>query len=144
MVIHSLKIEPKYFKAVHDGIKNFEIRKNDRNYQNQDLLLLREYKDDAYTGLEVLRQITFLTEYEQKEGFLVMSLKPVPSSFQEYINMTDKEKKVFETVLAHANLYGFGGRDTTNTFWEIIEELIGGRELTEDDQRWYRDYWNED
>ncbi len=39
---HELKIQPKYFNAVLMGTKNFEIRKNDRDYHVGDRLWLRE------------------------------------------------------------------------------------------------------
>lgn len=39
---HDLKILPRYFDAVEDGSKPFEVRRNDRDYQVGDILLLRE------------------------------------------------------------------------------------------------------
>lgn len=33
MKVHKLKILPEYYNAQIEGKKNFEIRKNDRNYQ---------------------------------------------------------------------------------------------------------------
>lgn len=41
--LHSLKTLPVYFAAVLRGDKTFEVRKNDRNFQTGDTLVLREY-----------------------------------------------------------------------------------------------------
>ncbi|HBD0694848.1 TPA: DUF3850 domain-containing protein, partial [Enterococcus faecalis] len=41
-VIHTLKIETEFFKAVKERRKTFEIRKNDRNFQVGDILILEE------------------------------------------------------------------------------------------------------
>lgn len=42
MTIHELKILPEYYKAQVEGKKNFEIRKNDRDYKLGDKLVLQE------------------------------------------------------------------------------------------------------
>ena len=47
MTIHELKILPEYFKAQKAGKKNFEIRKNDRDYKVGDKLVLTEYDPKA-------------------------------------------------------------------------------------------------
>lgn len=39
---HDLKILPQFFDSVDDGSKPFEVRRNDRDYQVDDILLLRE------------------------------------------------------------------------------------------------------
>ncbi|AYF99887.1 DUF3850 domain-containing protein [Lactococcus allomyrinae] len=42
MKIHELKLDIKYFDDVKNGIKNFEIRKNDRDFQVGDILELKK------------------------------------------------------------------------------------------------------
>ena len=51
-MIHELKTWPEYFKDVAAGIKTFELRKNDRDFQVGDELVLKEYdpKEDKYSG----------------------------------------------------------------------------------------------
>ena len=42
MKIHTLKVESKYFVDIKVGRKTFELRKNDRDYQIGDEVLLNE------------------------------------------------------------------------------------------------------
>ena len=59
-MIHELKILPEYFDAVNCGKKNFEIRLNDRNYQEDDELILREWNGEEYTGRECHRWVGYI------------------------------------------------------------------------------------
>ena len=73
---HELKILPEYFVAVKGGRKTFEIRKNDRNFEVGDNLILKEIDKNSgeYTGREVSRRITYITDYAQKENYIVMAI----------------------------------------------------------------------
>ena len=72
--VHELKTLPKYFVAVAAGRKTFEIRKNDRDFKIGDKVTLKEW-DGEYTGQEVDVVITYITDYEQKEGYIVFSIQ---------------------------------------------------------------------
>ncbi|MDT1958956.1 ASCH/PUA domain-containing protein [Carnobacterium divergens] len=74
---HTLKTEPSYFEAVLNGSKKFEIRKNDRNYQVGDFLLLQEWdpKESMYTGRSVLVKIIYMSDFKQNEGYVVLSIE---------------------------------------------------------------------
>ena len=76
---HNLKIDPDYFEAVSAGVKTFEIRKNDRNYKVGDYVDLREFdrQQQCYTGASVLKQIGYITDYKQREGYVVFSLREI-------------------------------------------------------------------
>ncbi|EOA3423625.1 ASCH/PUA domain-containing protein [Enterococcus hirae] len=73
---HELKILPEYFEAVTSGRKQFEIRKNDRDYKVGDLLILREHDIwvDEFTGNSYKAEITYITDYAQKDGYVVMGI----------------------------------------------------------------------
>jgi len=76
---HKLKISHQYFKDVKDGIKTFEIRKNDRVFKVGDILYLGEYdkETEQYTGERLTRKIVYMTDYEQKEGYVVLGIERV-------------------------------------------------------------------
>ena len=44
---HQLKTWPQYFERIISGQKNFEVRKNDRDFQVGDILILNHYDPDA-------------------------------------------------------------------------------------------------
>lgn len=71
---HELKILPEYFEAVRSGVKTFEIRFNDRGFAVGDELWLREWYDGIFTGRVFARKITYISDYEQKPGFVVLAL----------------------------------------------------------------------
>ncbi|EMW5402137.1 DUF3850 domain-containing protein [Enterococcus faecalis] len=76
-MIHKLKINHEYFTPVLQGIKNFEIRFNDRNYSVGDTVLLQEIEPESrnYTGRELKVKIVYITDYEQKDGYIVFGFK---------------------------------------------------------------------
>lgn len=73
---HKLKINPVFFAAVLSGRKNFEIRKNDRGFLPGDTVTLCEYdaKRREYTGRTTGAVIGYVSEFEQKPGYVVFSL----------------------------------------------------------------------
>ena len=74
--IHNVKLEGEYFKRVVSGEKNYEIRLNDRDYKQGDIIVLHELCVRAVelTGKRIIKEIGFITGYEQKEGYIVMAL----------------------------------------------------------------------
>lgn len=78
-MIHELKTHPEYFQRILTGDKTFEVRKNDRDFQTGDVVLLREYYPDAdtYSGMEVELKIIYILNGGQfgiKKGYCVMGL----------------------------------------------------------------------
>lgn len=74
---HKLKVQPQYFKALWCGDKTFEIRKNDRNFEERDEVVLQEieWAGHDYTGREIEGLITYMTDFEQKPGYVVFSFR---------------------------------------------------------------------
>lgn len=75
-MIHALKILPDYFRAILDGKKNFEVRKNDREFKAGDYLALNEYSEGMYTGRAVLMHVTYILSNAEycKDGYVTMAL----------------------------------------------------------------------
>lgn len=74
---HYVKILPKYFADVKNGIKTFEIRFNDRGYKVGDILHLQEFFGGEYTGRVIEKEICYMIDSPEycKEGFVVLGLK---------------------------------------------------------------------
>lgn len=77
MKTHELKILPEYFEAVTSRRKQFEIRKNDRDYKVGDQLILREWDSVRYTGDSYKAEITYITDYMQRDGYVVLGIRGV-------------------------------------------------------------------
>lgn len=78
--IHDVKLLTAYFDDVRRGRKKAELRKNDRNYAVGDMLLLREYDGQDYTGRKMLVQITHILQgcgFGLAEGYAVLSIELV-------------------------------------------------------------------
>lgn len=80
--IHHLKTWKKYFAMVFCGSKNFEVRKNDRDFKLGDQLLLEEWDNEkeVYTGRILHRRIDYILKGGQfgiEEGFCVLSLSKI-------------------------------------------------------------------
>lgn len=77
--VHQLKVECEFYAALSLHLKNFEVRKNDRNFQVNDILVLREWSAarEAYTGLWLYAQISYILDDPRycKEGYVILGLK---------------------------------------------------------------------
>lgn len=77
-MVHALKILPKHFKDIKDGVKTFEIRKNDRDFVEGDVLALNEWTPDTetYTGRFMFARINKIYHYPEylKDGYIVIEL----------------------------------------------------------------------
>jgi hypothetical protein len=77
MTVHELKSWPEFFAPVASQEKTFELRRNDRDYQVGDVLVLREWKPDVlhedegeYTGRSCRRRISYVLEGLGTQGVI--------------------------------------------------------------------------
>jgi len=83
--VHHLKLDARWFKAVADLQKTFEVRYDDRGYQVGDYLILEEVTRNAdgsvdYTGFEITAQVSYILRADDfpmglQPGYVVMAIK---------------------------------------------------------------------
>jgi len=73
---HKLKVWPEYYKELLTGRKTFEIRNNDRDFKIGDVLVLKEFDPirNIFTKREIHKAVTYITDFNQADGFVVMGL----------------------------------------------------------------------
>lgn len=65
---HNIKVLPRYFDKLYNpetckGVKRFELRLNDRNYEVGDTVILEEYDDlCGYTGNKITVTISYVLQ----------------------------------------------------------------------------------
>lgn len=64
---HFLKSWPQFFKPICEGTRTHELRRNDRDFKEGDLLVLHEFNPETqgYTGQECWVEVTSITSFSQ-------------------------------------------------------------------------------
>jgi hypothetical protein len=79
MKTHKVKILPVYYNRIIAFQKTFEIRKNDRDYQIGDELILREFDQfsQEYTGRECHTRIIYVEFFPKglQKNYVVLGIK---------------------------------------------------------------------
>lgn len=62
MTIHHIKCLPEFFERSKAGLKNYEIRKNDRDYKVGDILVLEAYdlNKNIFLGEKLERKVEYI------------------------------------------------------------------------------------
>ena len=94
------KILPEYFKAVYHREKTFELRKDDSDYQVGDMLKLREWDGEKYTGNITFKQIKIHLPvvYYAYEYDVIVGTEPLdpkdPDSLYPYERFENEKSEV--------------------------------------------------
>lgn len=92
-MIHEIKVYPRFFSALWDGSKPFEVRKNDRGYTVGDECNCREFHPvRGYSGQSVLMKITYVLHggnFGIDPDYCVLGLKKMSGEF--YVLYPDSE-----------------------------------------------------
>jgi hypothetical protein len=92
---HTLKTVNPHFQHVWDGVKTFEFRKNDRNYEVGDSLKLKEYfpENDSFSDRVIYADITHILSHDDfadvPEGYVILSIekgKQLPMKVSKHDN----------------------------------------------------------
>ena len=78
-IVHELKINKKYFKDVINGIKTFELRKFDRDFQKGDEIFLSVYENNKYQNYGAIFKISYILsdcpQYGLMEGYCILGIE---------------------------------------------------------------------
>ncbi len=78
-VLHEMKLLERYYDAVANGDKTFELRKDDRNVQVGDVISLKEWNGKEYTGRHVNVEVTYVLrdcqQYGLMEGYCIIGFQ---------------------------------------------------------------------
>lgn len=77
---HELKIKPNYYISVMSGVKNFELRKFDRDYEVGDLIKFIVINDNGQAfKSNIVYKITYILcnceQYGLKDGYCIMGIE---------------------------------------------------------------------
>ena len=127
---HNLKTWTEYFNKIDFGEKKFEIRYNDRGFKVGDILILQEYDKfkSVFTGEVRAFKVDYITDYNQKEGYVVMSISPIAKEEEcECVNWCSED--VISVILTghHENCVNKKISEREG-FLNLLRELIRGIE----------------
>ncbi len=93
MTLHNLKIMHHYHVDVEDDRKTFELRKDDRGYQVDDLIRFTDVFEDGHQKIsDDIYQITYILrnvpEYGLKPGYCILAIRRIG----KYVSWT-KERR---------------------------------------------------
>lgn len=73
-VTHQIKLGAEFFDDAAAGRKSFELRKNDRNYKEGDMLEMEEIKDGKKTGRKCSKHIVYMMENFEglEDGYCIL------------------------------------------------------------------------
>jgi len=113
-ITHELKLRSEFFAAVVDLKRQFDIRQNDRDYRVGDTLQLWEWLPEAktHTGEYVIAEITFVTDFEQKPGYVVLGI--------DVFSMPDLPLCIKYSTIKGATIER-GEEDKVNLYFESAE-----------------------
>lgn len=105
---HKLKILSEYYEAILQGRKTFEVRKDDRPFNEGDTLVLQEIvtpNSNGYTGREMTVEVTYILRDNKyvKDGFCIMSIKIKSANKARYYHNKPSQRFKCATAVQPVN-----------------------------------------
>lgn len=107
MKVHELKISPNFLNDILEGDKDFEIRKNDRNFKVGDFIVFREFNNGEYQSKIACCRIGYILEnYTGLEaGYAILGIKQARAIHVHLTNGCEwnsiENREVYENEKSH-------------------------------------------
>ena len=131
---YEVKILPKYFERILRGEKKFELRKNDRDFQVGDVVILNEFDNvnNKYTGRILNVEITYIlkdcSEYGLMDGYCIFGFviidkeRGLPYKAGDLLDLINKEDSYDKEKLIIVEIGGI--RTVLKHAYVITQDLI--------------------
>lgn len=135
MKIHSLKIDKDIIDLKIRGVKNWEIRLNDRGFEVGDILFLREYNQITakYGTVCVYERITAILPkkacYGLKEGYVILVTQPLYVGnyhhIEEFVALGQEAIFLVSWLAKSLHIEDYCVWERLHTYdWEIIKGFV--------------------
>lgn len=125
---HKLKILSRYYEAILQGKKTFEVRKDDRPFQEGDTLLLQETVTPngcGYTGREMEVKVTYILRDSDyvKDGYCIMGIEIISTNKSRYYGNEPSRRITQVKELKEAKRLLKSAAKVLNTFMPCDDDI---------------------
>lgn len=135
MKLHNLKIDNEIIDMKIRGVKNFEIRLNDRDFKIGDILFEREYNQNTkkYGSTCIYEKITGILPkkacYGLKEGYVILVTQPLYCGDFERINefavLEEKGLKLIDYLAKSLDIEDYCIWQELHAYdWQTISDFV--------------------
>lgn len=78
---YNVKLDSERFKNIKNGIKKFEVLKDDKNYKVSDILILEEEGSSE----KMTMKVTYKSKENLEDGYCILGIEPVTVGNSSYI-----------------------------------------------------------
>ena len=138
MKLHNLKIDKELIDLKIRGVKNWEIRYNDRDYKVGDILFLREYNQITrkYETVCLYERITGILPkkacYGLQEGYVILVTQPLYIGnfhhIEEFVSLGSDGAVLVSWLARSLQIEDYCVWENLHTYnWEIIKGFVSAQ-----------------